>query len=40
VLSLLRAASKSGATVLIASHDPRAASIATRQLELVDGALR
>ncbi|MGZ4575722.1 MAG: ABC transporter ATP-binding protein [Mycobacteriaceae bacterium] len=40
VLALLREASKSGATVLIASHDPRAASIATRQLELVDGAVR
>jgi ABC-type lipoprotein export system ATPase subunit len=40
VLSLFREASNSGATVLIASHDPRAASIATRRLELVDGAVR
>ena len=40
VLSMLREASKAGATVLIASHDARAASIATRRLELVDGVVR
>ena len=30
---------KHGTTVLIATHDPALASIATRTLELVDGAL-
>ncbi|HEV7146719.1 MAG TPA: ATP-binding cassette domain-containing protein [Pedococcus sp.] len=37
VLSLLRQASETGATVVIASHDARAASIATRRLELQNG---
>ena len=40
VLSLLRHASETGATVIIASHDARAASIATRRLELQNGRLR
>jgi ABC-type lipoprotein export system ATPase subunit len=37
VLSLLRQASETGATVVIASHDARAASIASRRLELQNG---
>jgi ABC-type lipoprotein export system ATPase subunit len=40
VLSLLRQASETGATVVIASHDARAASIATRRLELQSGLVR
>lgn len=39
VLAMLRGATESGATVLIASHDARAGSIATRRLELKDGVV-
>jgi ABC-type lipoprotein export system ATPase subunit len=39
VLAMLHEAADRGATVVIASHDARAASIATRRLELKDGVV-